>query len=279
MAKPKPASKPKAVAGNKKQNTKTTVQGYTTDSKNSLTDIKESQQGLLGPDYPYWKNIKSPQQLGMSDKGTLEVMNKDINGLISYVEILVSGKSKASATGKPLGNKFFYNTGASCLDNNTKKEVDRYIYINNVPKGNIPFVSYGMGANFKEFKGLIPGTLSSLNTLNPLTVMQGFMEGSLPSCKTVTLETIDTQNKKSKETHYITVSDLNIMDPCDFPNKINPETKQKCKEVFTNMNDATSINNNNDLYYLPKDPIVQLYFACLGLLSIYVMYRIIQKTE
>ena len=60
----------------------------------------------------------------MSDKGTFEVMGKDVNGIISYVDLLVSGKSKASATGGPLGNKYFLNTGASCLDDKTKKEVE-----------------------------------------------------------------------------------------------------------------------------------------------------------
>jgi hypothetical protein len=144
-----------------------------------------------------------------------------------------------------------------------------------VPKGNIPFISYSMGTNFKEFKGLIPGTMSSLNTLNPMTVIQGFTEGSMPECKKVTLETIDTKNKKSKETHYITVSDLNVMDPCDFPDKINPETKQKCKEIFTNMSESEF---GNELA-LPKDPIVQLYFAGLGVLGIYIIYKIMEKNR
>jgi len=242
---------------------------------NNFTDINEAQQSLLGQDYPYWKNIKNPEQLGMSDAGSLEVMGKDVAGLISYVELLVTGKSKASATGESLGNKFFLNTGASCLDSKSKKEVDRYIYINNVPKGNIPFVSYGMGTNFKEFKGLIPGAMSSLNTLNPMTVLQGFTEGSMPECKKITLETIDTKNKKSKETHYITVSDLNVIDPCDFPDKKNPETKQKCKEIFTNMDESEFGYEMG----LPKDPIVQLYFAGLGLFGIYIIYKIMGKNK
>jgi hypothetical protein len=245
----------------------------------SFTDINDVQQNLLGPDYPYWKNIKNPEQLGMSDKGSIEVMTKDVNGLISYVELLVTGKSKASATGGPLGNKFFLDTNASCVDDSTKKEVDRYIYINNVPKGNIPFISYGMGTNFKEFKGLIPGTMSTLNTLNPMTVMQGFMEGSSPLCKKVTLETIDSKNKKSKETHYITVSDIQMMDPCDFPDKKNPETKQKCKEIFTNMSESEFAYEMEMPLPLPNDPIIQLYFAGLGLLGIYIIYKIMEKNK
>ena len=75
-----------------------------------LTDANGVQDKLLGPTYPYYDNIKSPSQLGMGDKGTIKQMTKDIDGLIDYVEVLVSGKSKASATGQPLGNKFFLQT-------------------------------------------------------------------------------------------------------------------------------------------------------------------------
>ena len=49
---------------------------------------------LTSPDYPYFKYIKTPKQIGMSDKGDLKTLGKDIDGLISYVEVLVSGKSK-----------------------------------------------------------------------------------------------------------------------------------------------------------------------------------------
>ena len=245
------------------------------DKSENLTDINDSQKSLTGNDYPYWKNIKTPEQLGMSDKGTFDVMAKDINGLIGYVELLVSGKSKASVTGGPLGNKYFLNTGASCINDKTKKEVDRYIYINNVPNGNIPFISSGMGTNFKEFKGLIPGAMGNLNAFNPATLLQGFSQGTTPTCKSVTLETIDTKNKKSKETHYITVTDLKSMDPCDFMDKKNPETKAKCKEMFTVMSE----HEFGDELALPKDPIVQLYFAGLGLLGIYIIYRIMEKNK
>lgn len=62
-----------------------------------------------GPTYPYYKNIKTPTQLGMSSNGTLSALGNDINGLINYVSVLVEGNSKASATGRPLGNKFFKN--------------------------------------------------------------------------------------------------------------------------------------------------------------------------
>jgi hypothetical protein len=132
-----------------------------------LNDAKGVEEKLLGPSYPYYKNIKRPNEIGMTDKGTLKALGKDIDGLIQYVEVLVSGKSKASATGGPLGNKFFLKTGAKCVDNKTNEQVDRYIYVNNIPQGSIPFISNGLGVNFKEFRGLIPGTMSNLSVLNP----------------------------------------------------------------------------------------------------------------
>jgi hypothetical protein len=97
-----------------------------------LKDAQGVQERLLGPTYPYQNNIKSPSEIGMSDKGTIKQMGKNIDGLIDYVELLVTGKSKASATGGPLGNKFFLKTGGKCVDVATDNEVDRYIYINNV---------------------------------------------------------------------------------------------------------------------------------------------------
>ena len=129
-------------------------------------DAKEVEEKLLGPTYPYYSNIKTPSELGLSDKGTLSQAAKDVAGLISYTEVLVTGSSNANKSGGPLGNKFFLNTGGKCKDKTTGNSVDRYIYINNVPTGNIPFVSdMGIG-NFKDMRGLIPGSMTNLNALN-----------------------------------------------------------------------------------------------------------------
>jgi len=190
-----------------------------------LTDVNGLENKLLGPSYPYWQNIKSPSQIGMSSEGSLSAMGRDIDGLIQYVEVLVTGGGNASTTGGPLGNKFFLQSGGKCLDvknckdpndTSTCPSVDRFIYINNVPQGNIPFISSAMGENFSEFKGLIPGTISNLNAINPFAMMQSFMAGSTPPCQEVTLETINVNNVKSTETHFVTVVDLQNMDPCNF---------------------------------------------------------------
>jgi len=244
-----------------------------------LNDAQGVQNRLLGPTYPYYKNIKTPSQIGMSDKGTLQQMGKDINGLIQYVELLVSGKSSASATGGPLGNKFFLQTGAKCAATDTCndpsgcQQTDRYIYVNNVPQGSIPFISNAMGVNFSEFRGLIPGAMGNLNVLNPFAIMSAFMSGATPPCQQITMQTIDVNNNKSSESHYVTLSDIKNIDPCSFPNGINPITKVKCKESFQpNM-------EYNDAAHFPEDPLEQLYFAGLDGLGVFMLYRIMEKSK
>jgi hypothetical protein len=236
-----------------------------------LTDAQAAKEKYMGPDYPYYKYIKTPSEIGMSNKGSLSQLGKNIDGLIAYVEILVSGKSKASATGKPLGNKFFLKTGGKCTNKETGEEVDRYIYINNVPQGNIPFISSGVGVNFSEFKGLIPGTISNLNAFNPMLMFQSFLSGSKPDCQQITMETIDTYNNRSTETNYVTLVDIKNMDPCIFSDKKNPVTGIGCKETFSNIEPSYSY------FSVPDDPIVKAYFASLGVLGFYVIYRLMIK--
>lgn len=249
-----------------------------------LTNAANVEKELLGPNYPYYKNIKTPSEIGMSDQGTLRALSNDINGLVKYVELLVSGNSSASRTGRPLGNKFFLKTGQKCKDIDSKNEVDRHIYINNVPQGNIPIISQGLGVNFTSFKGLIPGTISNLNVLNPYNIMQSFLSGSVPDCKKITMETINNDNYRSTETHYVTLVDIKNMDPCIFPNKKNPILPNSvCRETFQNNINDYNDNNYNEYIYnnisLPDDVISQLYLAGLGGIGIYIIYKLMIKTQ
>jgi hypothetical protein len=232
------------------------------------------EEKLLGPTYPYYKNIRTPSEIGMTSDGTISALTKDIDGLINYVTLLVEGTGKASATGNPLGNKFFLNTGAKCKDISNNDTVDRYIYVNNVPEGNIPFISQGLGVNFSEFKGLIPGAMGNLNSLNPYALLQSFLSGSVPDCQPLTMQTIDNNNNKSSETHYVTLVDIRNMDPCSFQNKTNPITNDKCKETFQNVN--SNIHYTNTLQ-LPNDITTQLYFLALAAIVIYIIYKLMKK--
>ena len=240
-----------------------------------LTDAKAVEEKILGPDYPYYKYIKLPDEIGMSSKGDLNTLGKDIDGLIAYVELLVSGDSKASTTGGPLGNKFFMKTGAKCTNVNTGELEDRYIYIDNVPAGNIPFISQGMDVNFSEFKGLIPGVISNLNAFNPFTIMQSFLEGSNPDCQEITMETIDVNNNRSNETHFVTNVDIGNLDPCIFPDKKNPVNNVSCRETFQNYKLPTTCYNQKK----KNNTLVNIYLSTLGILLIYLLVVIGTKKK
>jgi hypothetical protein len=242
-----------------------------------LTDANGVEQRLLGPDYPYYKYIRSPDQIGMSSDGSLSALGNDIAGLISYTELLVEGTGAASATGQPLGNKFFLQTGAKCTDTATKQDADRYIYIDNVPVGNIPFVSSGMGVNFNQFTGLIPGAMSDLNYFNPFTIMQAFLSGGKPDCQELTMETIDVNNAKSTESHFVSLVDIGNMDPCVFTlnGKVNPVTNVGCKEAFSNIKNNKKKKNDD----IPNDIFVKGYFTTLSILAIYILYCMMIKMK
>ena len=144
--------------------------------------------------------------------------------------------------------------------------------------GNIPFISSGVGVNFSEFRGLIPGTISNLNAFNPAGLFQAFLEGSIPSCQKIKMEIIDTENHISTESQYVTTVDVRNMDPCVFKDKKNPVTKQKCKETFENSEDESSEAFNYN-FSLPNDPIVQLFFSSFGIFGIYLFYEILSKNK
>jgi len=240
---------------------------------------------LLGPSYDYWKSIKQPDEMGMSPGFSLRALATNVDGLLSYVEVLISGTGNASVTGKPLGNKFFLKTTGKCSKttvekwkkeqdedaawekayedvenklgakeitedqatklknalneqkakrdeerNQEKEKVERWIYVNNIPDGSIPFISSGAdGRGFKSLRGLIPGALGNLGALNPVQLFNGFTAGTYPDCAQVTLQTVDNNNAKSSETRYIALIDMAQLNPCSFPNGYNPASGKSCQ--------------------------------------------------
>jgi hypothetical protein len=196
-------------------------------------------------DYPYYKYIKTPGQLGMSSRG--KDIGKNFSGLMSYVSVLVFGKSKASTTGGPLGNRFFVNSYSKCKDIKTDELVNRYIYIDNVPSGNLRLdmdisdeVNPSKNPDGSEQKtagnaintgmtGLVPGILEDITKINPITLFKELEDDTYPACHKVTLDTIDSSNVWGSETHYVSDNDLRWVDPCFFIDNVNVATNVKCK--------------------------------------------------
>lgn len=238
------------------------------DVSNNATQVEEE---LLGPNYEYYAKIKTPTELGMSSKGSFSALSDDISGLISYAEVLVTGDSKASKTGGPLGPQFFLKTGQQCKAKDTGKMTTRYIYMDQKPDGNIPFISGGLGVNFSEFRGLIPGTFGNLNALNPFPIFSSFMEGSNPDCQELEMETTptDINNNQTTQREYVTINDISNMDACSFTlnGGKNPVTGATCKEAFSNIND-------ND-----TEMLVKVFYGSLGVFGLYLLYKFMEKNK
>lgn len=237
-------------------------------------DVNKVEEDLMGPPYKYYEKVSTPMQMGMSSDANLGALVKDAAGLINYVELLVSGTGPGSTTGKPLGDQFFLKTGAQCKDTKTGNVETRYLYINNIPTGNIPFLSSGLGMDFPMFKGLVPAVLQDMDDLNPFDLFKGFMEGATPPCQELTMETTPSSinNNQSRQTEFVTTSDIQSMDPCIFSlnNYVNPVTGKRCREAFGTM-------NGNDRE--KRDPILELYMVIVSLLGLYILYRFLIKKK
>ena len=249
------------------------------------TTSRQMNEMILGEEYDYAKQIRTPGELGITSKGTLGALADDLAGLIGYVKLLVEGGGKASKINRPLGNKYFLETAATCKDKASGKNVTRSIYVNNVPDGTIPFISSGLdGATIKDFRGIVPGIMSNVAAINPFQILQAFTAGSAPECQAIELETINAQNQVGKKTAFVTTTDILNMSPCWFPDRINPITKQTCKQGFTGM----SQTHNEAIAKLPetvtlpvgeipRNLFVQLYYNTLGVLGLYILYRMFQR--
>ena len=241
--------------------------------ENVLNDIDAVEQDLLGPDYNYVKQINSPEEMGMSSQGTISAIGNNISGLVGYTQLLVTGNGKASKTGRPLGDKFFLETGAKCKDTKTGKDVTRSIYVSNVPDGSIPFITQAMGGvKFTSFEGLVPGVMSNINNINPMKIFQAFMAGTTPECRAVTMPTIDDNNKQGMDTKYLTNIDIKGLSPCLFPSRKNPITGETCREGFHNLNSSKAGD-------MPDDTLIQLYYSALGLLGLYILFKVYEKKK
>jgi hypothetical protein len=237
-----------------------------TPATNPATDPTASRSNT---NYSYIKAIKAPSELGMSDAGNLKTLERNINGLISYVDLLVDGPSRASRSSSkgPLGSQFFVKTNATCNINGIS--VPRSIYVDNIPKGGIDAAP---GANLPEFRGLIPGMMSGLSAIDPEKISNSIMNSDSPDCIQVTLNVIDTSYNTISETNYITLTDATDIDPCSYTNYVNPVTNVKC-------NGKQGFSNRSELLFseIKHDYVSQMFLTSVGILSIYVLHMLVKN--
>jgi hypothetical protein len=268
----------------------------------------EKKGGMLGESYNYIKHIKSPSELGMSAAPSFNALADDVSGLLSYIELLVTGSCNlGDCAGKnvdenglyindingPLGNKFFVETATTCKDKATGETKKRSIYVNNVPDGSIPLLS-NIDSNIKldSFKGLIPGLLGNIAQIHPTQILLAFTNGSNPPCQKIQMEVSNNNGSLKLEPGYVINSDIDIMPNSWFPsidglrkNDYDLSSPEK-DESFINKNDNTflkskiqSQSSTIDYSKMPNDYIIRFYYSMLGLLGLYILLRLMLKKK
>jgi hypothetical protein len=247
--------------------------------KKAFSDVKELEEDLLGPDYPYHKFIKSPEEMGMSDAGSISTIANNVKGLIGYVELLAVGGGQASKVDGPLGDRFFLKTGAKCKDIATDKDVTRSIYFNNIPDGSIPFITSGLnGVKFTTFEGLVPGIMSNLTKISPTHMFHAFKPGT-PECSWVTSNVRDENNVTKPDGGFLTLEDQKIL-------KMKEGVLVDGFATLDNEGDNTNANINTkvvdtstDYAKIPNDPLIKLYYSSLALFGLYILMLLLKKTN
>jgi len=242
---------------------------------NGAVGLEES---MLGPDYKYYDHIVSPGTLGVTSDGTLGAMGKDVAAIVNYVELLVEGGGPASDSGGPLGPKFYVKTAGKCKDIKTKKVVPRYIYIDNVPDGNIPLISSGLGENFSEFEGLLPGILEDSGSLNPMSLFSAFQQGATPDCKEVSFPVKGDDRKVPITSGHVAVSEINeyLAGQKLALGKKPAAYKKLLSEGFLSGNRL--LRGENTKKSKPSiPPLAHVYLTGAGCLLLYLMYKMLHK--
>jgi len=167
-----------------------------------------------------------------------------------------------------------------------------------------------LGVKSNSLRGLVPGVIENANALNPATIVNSLSGGLTPECIEINMETIDKNNKTASEKRFVSVNDIENMDPCDFgKNGRNPMTRKKCGEGFTVIEEVTVSKKNNKTestnafpetfensapFYeynrvvtktkkkavsnLPEDDVVsKLFYLSVSGVGVYILYRFYKR--
>lgn len=240
------------------------------------------------PNYSYAKSIygTGEKESKVSSEGSSTALGNDVAAISGYMDIMLTGDSylskKRNSKGEalPLGGKYFMKSALSCKDIDTGKSKPRMIYINNVPTGSIA------GSAPTKMKGLIPGIIQNIFSINPSTMLEDMGNSNEPPCVKVGLEVIDSTNELNKKSEeYVAVSDLiNLRNnyKTTMSNGKEPfsldELKRWVKKSKLDPKQIERFSNVNELHGGTfKTTGLMLYSTGIIILFSYILYRCMKK--
>lgn len=132
---------------------------------------------VMGPSYSYVDNIQSPSALGVGSDGSMSQVARNIDGVVTYVQYLISGPA--------MGNRFFIKTGGTCTAPDGSSQ-SRSNYVNNVTDAAEALpesMRRDLGGLASDFNGLIPGMIQDVEGLNPVSLFNSLSADSVPTCE------------------------------------------------------------------------------------------------
>jgi hypothetical protein len=132
---------------------------------------------VMGPSYSYVDNIQSPSALGVGSDGSMSQIARNIDGIVTYVQYLISGPA--------MGNRFFVKTGGTCKAPDGSSQ-SRSNYVNNVTDAAEALpesMRRDLGGLASDFNGLIPGMIQDVEGLNPVSLFNSLSADSVPTCE------------------------------------------------------------------------------------------------
>ncbi len=241
-------------------------------------------KSLTGENYDYTDKIKAPRELGVSPAGNK--LSKNISAIISYTDVLLDGESEAQKyplENSPLGNRYFIKTKSKCkLDSG--EEVDRHLYIDNIPKS-----LKIAGLTLKGVKGIVPGIFSDLNNIVPSSLTDMSKDNT---CMKVNLHVRKNNDQDSDRlgacSGNVTKKDLKNINPCAFPKKngrytniITGKSKSSgdCneREPFISANENLFKKKSVINFKNTNNKLENFYILGVSGLLLYLVYKITKK--
>jgi hypothetical protein len=165
------------------------------------------------PSYSFADELKSPRELGIKRDGSFGGISRAVAGINYYTDSIGFGTETGMAKlaglkQKPLGIRFFVNTGSTCSNG-----ADMHEYIDLIPHGS--FLGKRVTDELKAMKmplmrGMSPGMMEdSISALNPIPLIKAASGSGYAKCKKVTHPVGDIEGKlKSRwDTNQVWVKD------------------------------------------------------------------------